>query len=130
MILEAFAQYLQAADQKTSATDLLRRWLWEKLSTPPQTVVDKVLHCEISLSTYFKSNSPLELENRSNKELISDNKLVSNQGKSNYVFRGNSASGAKLLKSLHEYCLSYEQQKWSRWVHSVKASDFKEWEKI
>jgi hypothetical protein len=129
VILEAFAEYLQAADQKSSATDLLGRWLWEKLSTPPQSVVDKVLHCEISLSSSSKAISPLELENRSDKEVISDNKLVSKR-KPNHVFKGNSASGAKLLKSLYEYCLSYEQQKWSRWVHSVKASDFKEWEKI
>lgn len=126
MILEAFAEYLQAADQKTSATKLLGRWLWEKLSKPPQSAVDRVLHCEISLSSSLKATSPLEMQSYADMEVISDKNLGSSR-RSNHVFRGNSASGVKLLKSLYEYCLSYEQQKWSRWVHSVKASDFNEW---
>ena len=47
MILEAFAEYLQAADPGMNSSDVLARWLWEKLSVPPETLVDKVLHCEI-----------------------------------------------------------------------------------
>ncbi len=129
MILEAFAEYLQAADQKTSATTLLGRWLWEKLSTPPLSMVDRVLHCEISLSSSSRASSRFQAQIHSDKEAISDKKLVSRR-RASHVFKGNSASGAILLKSLYEYCLSYEQQKWSRWVHSVKASDFKEWKKI
>lgn len=43
-----------------------------------------------------------------------------------YVFKGASKSGDRLLKSLVEYCLSIEQQKWARFVHSLKASDFKQ----
>lgn len=42
-----------------------------------------------------------------------------------YVFKGASQSGDRLLKSLVEYCLSIEHQKWARFVHSLKASDFK-----
>lgn len=115
MILEAFAEYLQAADDKTPATDILARWLWERLSTPPETVVDRVLHCEIrlSLSKGAKKSTSLLLESGAGR------------AKPTYVFTGNSASGRRLLKSLYEYCLSYEQQKWARWVHSLKASDFK-----
>ncbi len=41
-----------------------------------------------------------------------------------YVFKGASQSGDRLLKSLVEYCLSIEHQKWARFVHSLKASDF------
>jgi hypothetical protein len=41
-----------------------------------------------------------------------------------YVFQANSATGNQLLKSLYEYSLSYEQQKWARFVHTLKASDF------
>jgi hypothetical protein len=41
-----------------------------------------------------------------------------------YVFLPLSDSGRRLLRSLYEYASSYEQQKWSRWVHCVKASDF------
>lgn len=40
------------------------------------------------------------------------------------IFSGSSDSGERLLKSLYEYAASYEQQRWSRWVHSLKASDF------
>ncbi len=43
-----------------------------------------------------------------------------------YVFKGASQSGDRLLKSLVEYCLSIEHQKWARFVHSLKASDFKQ----
>ena len=109
MILEAFAEYLQAADDKIPATDILSRWLWERLSMPPQSVVDRVLHCEVSLSL---------TRARTGSASMTDIKPT-------YVFKGNSSSGSKLLKSLYEYCLSYEQQKWARWVHSLKASDFK-----
>ena len=42
-----------------------------------------------------------------------------------YFFEGASGSGVRLLNSLYEYSMSYEQQKWSRFVHGVKASDFK-----
>lgn len=42
-----------------------------------------------------------------------------------YYFQGASPSGVTLLNSLYEYAMSYEQQKWSRFVHKVKASDFK-----
>lgn len=35
-------------------------------------------------------------------------------------FKGNSSSGSRLLTSLYEYSMSYEQQKWSRFVHKLK----------
>ena len=115
LILEAFAEYLQVADDKIPATDILARWLWERLSIPPETVVDRVLHCEIQLSLAkgVRKGPSYEAEG------------AGVRAKPTYVFTGNSASGRRLLKSLYEYCLSYEQQKWARWVHSVKASDFK-----
>ncbi len=129
MILEAFAEYLQAADQKTSATELLGCWLLQKLSAPPSSAVDRVLHCEISLLSSSKAMSKIEAEKLDAQPADSDKKLVSKR-KSSHFFKGNSPSGAKLLKSLYEYCLSYEQQKWSRWVHSIKASDFKQRKQI
>jgi hypothetical protein len=115
LILEAFAEYLQVADDKIPATDILARWLWERLSIPPETVVDRVLHCEIQLS----------LAKGARKGACIEVAGGSGRTKPTYVFTGNSASGRRLLKSLYEYCLSYEQQKWARWVHSLKASDFK-----
>lgn len=115
MILEAFAEYLQLADDKVPATDILARWLWERLSTPPESVVDRVLHCEIRLS----------LAKGARKSSAVLGQTAKGRSKPSYVFTGNSGSGRRLLKSLYEYCLSYEQQKWARWVHSLKASDFK-----
>jgi len=117
LILEAFAQYLQAADEKTPATDVLARWLWERLSAPPETNVDRVLHCEVKVALQKKAQS-------SAPSSVDDLDHFYIKQKSAYVFRGASSSGSKLLKTLYEYCLSYEQQKWARWVHSLKASDF------
>lgn len=36
MILEAFAKYLHAADSNICASDILARWLWERLSVRKQ----------------------------------------------------------------------------------------------
>lgn len=52
--------------------------------------------------------------------------MSKDQNQNIYVFKGASQSGDRLLKSLVEYCLSIEQQKWARFVHSLKASDFKQ----
>lgn len=111
MILEAFAEYLHEADPQLPANWILARWLWERLSIPPETTVDKVLHCEIAIVAPGKA-------------LRSALSLTAGAKGPTYVFKGNSDSGHKLLRSLWEYSLSYEQQKWSRWVHRVKASDF------
>jgi hypothetical protein len=118
VILEAFSQYLQSADQKTPATGVLARWLWEKLSSPPQDNVDRVLHCEIKVAPAKEAHGASTIVVEMPPELKAERKP-------SYVFRGTSSSGSKLLKVLYEYCLSYEQQKWARFVHSLKASDFK-----
>lgn len=115
MILEAFAKYLQKADNNNNSTDILACWLWEKLSIPAESPVDKVLHCELKLirkpdMTIY----PLSFTFKNN----------NGQSSTTYWFRGKSPSGDNLLKSLYEYSLSYEQQKWARFVHKVKASDF------
>ena len=108
MILEAFAEYLHAADQSLPATEVLSRWIKERLDAPVLTNVDRVMHCEISIAK------------GSDKEASSQSAPVSK-----LVFRGNSKSGRRLLKSLFEYCQSYEQQKWARYVHNLKASHFR-----
>jgi hypothetical protein len=111
VILEAFAKYLHTADPELPAATVLARWLWERLSQPPETAVDQVLHCEIAIA----------IGKRGGKEILRFEGTGSGRA---YVFNGQSDSGRKLLNSLHQYALSYEQQKWSRWVHKVKASDF------
>lgn len=111
MILEAFAKYLQSADPDIPAQSILLRWLWERLTFPAQNNVDRVIRYEISLD---------RLDSASENEGYLDESTGIR-----YTFQGQSKSGGRLLKSLYEYAMSYEQQKWSRWVHCVKASDFK-----
>ncbi|HEY9785773.1 MAG TPA: hypothetical protein V6D17_10255 [Candidatus Obscuribacterales bacterium] len=112
MILEAFADYLRIADPKKPAVDVLAQWLKERLSSPAITNVDRVLHCEISVAPAkssfhgFKTSFVAAIDGQS------------------LIFKGSSQSGRRLLKSLYEYCQSYDQQKWARFVHNLKASDF------
>lgn len=118
MILEAFSKYLQEADPALSSTEVLARWLWEKLSLPAESNVDRVIHCEIRVCRADLPNSePCQLlvPHPDDAEDVAD-----------YIYCGSSESGARLLNSLHEYCLSYEAQKWARWVHQLKATDFEE----
>lgn len=107
MILEAFAEYLHASDQSLPATEVLSRWIKERLDAPVLTNVDRVIHCEISIA---------EVAAKSPGAKGQEQKLV---------LKGNSKSGRLLLKSLYEYCQSYEQQKWARYVHNLKASDLR-----
>jgi hypothetical protein len=99
-----------------SATDVLGQWLWQKLTVPPITNVDRVLHCELTICAAKTSKCSSE------EDFLPRYQRVG--GKGAYVFKGTSESGRRLLKSLYEYCLSYEQQKWARFVHGLKASDF------
>lgn len=108
LILEAFAEYLHASDQSLPATEILSRWIKERLDAPVITNVDRVLHCEISIANKNAKTA-----------------LPSKQEGQQLCFRGTSKSGRRLLKSLYEYCQSYEQQKWARYIHNLKASDFR-----
>jgi hypothetical protein len=110
VIIEAFAKYLHAADPATPASSILARWLWERLTSPPQDATDRVLRCEIEVELRSKPGTRWNAK--------------SDAMPPRYHFSATSDSGKRLLKSLYEYALSYEQQKWSRWVHVVKASDF------
>ena len=114
LILEAFAEFLHAADPNMPATDVLAQWLWKRLSTPPANNVDKVLHCEMAICQAGGQATGISPSS----DIGSGKKTVT------YVFRGTSDSGKRLLKSLYEYCQSYDQQRWARWVHNLKASDF------
>lgn len=107
MILEAFAEYLHASDQSLPATEVLSRWIKERLDAPVITNVDRVVHCEFSIAR------------------VAGRENCSDKPGSKLAFKGNSKSGRQLLKSLYEYCQSYEQQKWARYVHNLKASDFR-----
>ena len=111
MILESFSLYLQAADPAVPASRVLVRWLWERLTFPAQTNVDRILRYEIAIE-------------RQPNELAPDGQSQSEPVEANFAFVTTTESGRNLLKSLYRYSMSYEQQRWARWVHCVKASDF------
>jgi hypothetical protein len=112
VILEAFAKYLHAADPTVPASAILGRWLWERLTIPPEQMYDRVLRAEVSVEVADKNSKFPQVRGWA---------LALVPG---YLFSPTSDSGRRLLRSLYEYASSYEQQKWSRWVHCVKASDF------
>jgi len=116
-ILQEFSRYLQAADPHLPAKDVLASWLFERLGTNPESLADKVLHYEISISqldTELVSPAGLELGYKSNTD------------GNYYTFSADSASGQRLLNSLYHYSMSYEHQKWVRFVHGLRASDFRD----
>ncbi|MDX2107391.1 MAG: hypothetical protein SFY67_13405 [Candidatus Melainabacteria bacterium] len=87
-------------------------------------------NCQVS-KTSMSHNLPVPQNNLSQIAQLDVAKLAKNnstkaQAQNMYVFKGASKSGDRLLKSLVEYCLSIEHQKWARFVHSLKASDFKQ----
>jgi hypothetical protein len=112
VILEAFAAYLHGSDPTLPAQTVLSRWLWERLTTPPESIADRILRAEIKI----------ELSNR--KMPKTSARRFQLPGLPGYVFGAEAESGRRMLRSLYEYAHSYEQQRWSRWVHCVKASDF------
>ena len=114
MILEAFAHYLQTAEPLTPASSILGRWLWERLTLPAESLCDRVLRAEIIIK--MNSSPPREAAQQ---QLYEEFAFLPG-----YRFLPRSRSGRRLLRSLVEYASSYEQQKWSRWVHVVKATDF------
>lgn len=116
-ILQEFSRYLQAADPQLPAKDVLASWLFERLGQRPESLADKVLHHEITLNhldTNLLSPEGLDLGYKSDLD------------GTYYTFSAGSESGQRLLKSLYHYSLSYEHQKWARFVHELRASDFSE----
>ena len=146
MILEAFSHYLLSQDQELPASLALANWLWERLAMPAQGAVDQVIHCEVLIGSTSGKDSLREREllelvagqgiHRENADEFFKIRLPKEAEKAldykkavgtrtcAYYFRGASPSGERLLKSLYEYCMSLEQQKWARFLHSLKASDF------
>jgi hypothetical protein len=99
LILEAFSQRLHQAYQRDIDTeDILHGWLLEILQSPgvEGDLVAKVIHTEVGF--HLEEGDP--------------------------VFFGKSPTGETLLKTLEEYCKSYEHWQFSRWLHHLRASDF------
>jgi hypothetical protein len=126
MLLEDFARYLQSFDASVPATEVLACWLWEKINTPASGAYDRALQQEIKIEPDDLGDRPGMLVYSPAKALSQVERLDPDEGSLAlaYIFTGTSPSGQKLLNSLYQFAQSYEQQKWSRWVHKVKASDF------
>lgn len=97
MILQEFSDFLKNNEEKPSVT-LLYVWLKIKIETPAKSNVDRIIQKEI---------------------YIAKNKAGAS------LFIGKSPSGRKLMESLYNFALSFEQQKMARWIHKQKANDFK-----
>lgn len=97
MIIKEFSQYLQKLNADIPAVVLLSCWIREKIQQNPETNVDKIIQKEIAL-----------LKNK----------------RGFYLLFGRSDSGRKLVEALYEFALSYDNHKFSKWVHKLKASDF------
>lgn len=97
MILQEFSDFLKQNEEKSSVS-LLYVWLKLKIESPAKSNADKILQKEI---------------------YIAKNKLGAS------LFIAKSPSGRRLMESLYNFALSYEQQKMARWIHHQKANDFK-----
>lgn len=142
MILEAFAEFLHSVPE-LPANQALSVWLWNRLKSAPSSAVDQVIHCEVAISLTSRGpgkssgHAPGQpsIGNLGRKIRLPEDAETSIRSQTSasveigaeaiYYFQGASPSGVTLLNSLYEYAMSYEQQKWSRFVHKVKASDFK-----
>ncbi len=98
MIIKAFSEYIKTFNSEIPSLFLLTRWLKKNLSKNPGNNVERIIHNEIG---FIKNKRGV------------------------FLFIGKSKSGKVLMESLHEFALSYDQHKFSKWVHNIKASDFK-----
>jgi len=99
MIIKSFSEYIKTYNSEIPSLLLLTRWLKEKLSKNPENNVERIIHNEIGI-----------LKNK----------------RGVFLLIGKTKSGKVLLEALNEFSLSYDQHKFSKWIHNIKASDFKE----
>lgn len=97
MIIKAFAKYLQSFEGEIPSVILLSNWIKNILEKEPQNNVERVIHAEITIA---KNNLGM------------------------FILTGKGKSGKILLESLYSFALSFEQQKFTRWVHHINANDF------
>ncbi len=97
MIINAFSQYLKNLKTDVPPVTILSLWLKERILKNPENNIDKVLQEEI---TFFKNKRGF------------------------FLILAKSDSGIKLLESLYEFALSYDNHKFSRWLHKIKPTDF------
>ena len=98
MIIKAFSDHLKQFNTDIPPTILLSRWLKDHLTKKPEDRISNIIHEEL---VFIKDKRGF------------------------FMIVGKSNSGAVLLESLYNFALSYEQQNFTRWIHNLKASDFK-----
>lgn len=99
MIIKAFSDYIKPFNTEIPSLVLLSKWLRENLSKKPENNIERIIHSEIG---FLKNNRGL------------------------FLLIGKTPSGKILLESLHEFALSYDNHKFSKWVHELKATDFED----
>ncbi|MCQ2957340.1 MAG: hypothetical protein MJ180_00390 [Candidatus Gastranaerophilales bacterium] len=96
MIIKAFAEALQTDGNKEPCV-FLQSWLKKILLKEPENHVENVIHTEFFLQTTQDNNT---------------------------IVASNSKTGKALLQSLYNFCLSYENFLFARWLHKKKVNDF------
>jgi len=97
MILEEFSKFLNLNNEKP--VEVLTFWLVKKLGSQKQDRITQAIQKEL----YFAKNKY-----------------------GNFMIMGKSPSGRRLLKTLYNYAVGYENQNTSRFIHNLKPKDFKE----
>ncbi len=98
MILKAFAQELNSQKNVEPCT-FLQKWLKKILLKKPQNHVENVIHTEFFLQ-----------------KTSDDTTIVAS----------NSTTGQNLMQSLYNFCLSYENFLFARWLHKKTVNDFRQ----
>ena len=96
MIIKAFADALHLEDN-AEPCNFLQVWLKKILSKSPENHVENVIHTEFFL------------------QKTEDNSTI---------VASNSKTGQNLLQSLYNFCLSYENFLFARWLHKKNVNDF------
>ena len=96
MIIKAFAEALHKAGNKEPC-EFLQLWLKEILLKTPQNHVENVIHTEFHLKTTSEGIT---------------------------IVASDSTTGKNLMQSLYNFCLSYENFLFARWIHKKNVNDF------
>ena len=96
MIIKAFADALHL-EKNVEPCAFLQIWLKKILSKTPQNHVENVIHTEFFLQ-----------------KISDDTTIVASESK----------SGKNLMQSLYNFCLSYENFLFARWLHKKSVKDF------
>ena len=96
MIIKAFAEALHL-EKNIEPCEFLQIWLKKILSKKPENHVENVIHTE-----FFMQKTSNDVT----------------------IVASDSTTGRNLLQSLYNFCLSYENFLFARWLHKKSVNDF------